>query len=198
MTPFAGLLLGNHRWPVDSHHKGPLMRKMLWCYEVMMADTLAQLTSGKVAAVWDFQPNSLAPVSHFKTALFNLVLLIGFLRSSNDNASRWMSWDLTDDKSTLVRVMAWCRQATSHYLSQCWPSSTSPYGVTKPQWANVTVPIACTKIRFVISISFLLILRALYMEHSSFCKPKFTHFEKIISARGLVRNNDDVIDIDPA
>ena len=23
---------------------------------------------------------------------------------------------LTDDKSTLVQVMAWCRQATSHYL----------------------------------------------------------------------------------
>ena len=27
------------------------------------------------------------------------------------------------DKSTLVQVMAWCRQATSHYLSQCWHSS---------------------------------------------------------------------------
>ena len=26
-----------------------------------------------------------------------------------------------DDKSTLVQVMAWCRQATSHYLNQCWP-----------------------------------------------------------------------------
>ena len=25
--------------------------------------------------------------------------------------------------------MAWCRQATSHYLSQCWPSFLSPYGV---------------------------------------------------------------------
>ena len=30
--------------------------------------------------------------------------------------------------------MAWCRQATSHYLSQCWPRSMSPYGVTRPQW----------------------------------------------------------------
>ena len=83
--------------------------------------------------------NSLAPGRpgcHFKTAIFNLVLLIGFFRSSNDNAPRWMSWDLTDDKSTLVQVMAWCRQATSHYLSQCWPSSMSPYGVTRPQWVN--------------------------------------------------------------
>ena len=30
--------------------------------------------------------------------------------------------------------MAWCRQAISHYLSQCWPRSMSPYGVTRPQW----------------------------------------------------------------
>ena len=36
-------------------------------------------------------------------------------------------------KSTLVQVMAWCRQATSHYLSQCWPSSLLPYGVSRPQ-----------------------------------------------------------------
>ena len=43
--------------------------------------------------------------------------------------------DLTD-KSTLVQVMAWCRQATSHYLSQCWPRSISPNGVTRPQWVN--------------------------------------------------------------
>ena len=48
----------------------------------------------------------------------------------------WMSLDLTDDQSTLVQVMAWCRQATSHYLSQCWPRSLSPYGVTRPQWVN--------------------------------------------------------------
>ena len=41
-----------------------------------------------------------------------------------------------DDKSTLVRVMAWCRQATSHYLSQWWPRSLPPYGVTRPQWVK--------------------------------------------------------------
>ena len=32
--------------------------------------------------------------------------------------------------------MAWCHEATSHYLSQCWPSSLSPYGVTRPQWVK--------------------------------------------------------------
>ena len=30
---------------------------------------------------------------------------------------RWMPWDLTDDESTLVLIVAWCCQATSHCLS---------------------------------------------------------------------------------
>ena len=41
-----------------------------------------------------------------------------------------------DGKSTLDQVMAWCRQATSHYLSQCRPRCISAYGVTRPQWVN--------------------------------------------------------------
>ena len=32
--------------------------------------------------------------------------------------------------------MAWCRQATSHYLSQCWPRSLSPYDGTGQQWVT--------------------------------------------------------------
>ena len=47
---------------------------------------------------------------------------------------RWMPLDLTDDKLTLVQVMAGCRQAISHYMSRCWFRSLSPYGVTRPQW----------------------------------------------------------------
>ena len=34
--------------------------------------------------------------------------------------------------------MTWCRQAASHYLSQCLPKSMSPYGVTRPQWLTFT------------------------------------------------------------
>ena len=34
-------------------------------------------------------------------------------------------------KSILVKVMDWRHQATSHYLSQCWSRSLSPYGVTR-------------------------------------------------------------------
>ena len=48
----------------------------------------------------------------------------------------WMSLDFTNDQSTSVQVMAWCRQAISHYLNQCWPRSLSPYGITRPQWVK--------------------------------------------------------------
>ena len=53
-------------------------------------------------------------------------------------AFRIMPQDLSDDKLTLVQVMAWCHQATSHYLSQsqCWPRSMLPFVITRPQWAN--------------------------------------------------------------
>ena len=51
-------------------------------------------------------------------------------------ALRWMPLDLTDDMSTLVQVMVWCCQATSHYLSQSWPRSLLPYGITRPQWVK--------------------------------------------------------------
>ena len=73
---------------------------------------------------------------------------------SYEIALRWMPLDLTDDKSTLVQVMAWCRQATSHYLSQCWPRSMLPNDVTRPQWVNVRAALAmgsdigCTPIVF--------------------------------------------------
>ena len=53
--------------------------------------------------------------------------------SAYDNALIWMQWDLTDYKSRLVHVMAWCHQATNRYWRQYWPRSVSPYGITRPQ-----------------------------------------------------------------
>ena len=62
--------------------------------------------------------------------------MIGVWRISCEIALIWMSLNFTDDQSTLVQVMAWCRQATSHYLNQCWPRSLPPYGVTRPPWVD--------------------------------------------------------------
>ena len=36
----------------------------------------------------------------------------------------------------LIQVMAWCRQATSHYLNQCWPIYMSSPSTNRPQWIN--------------------------------------------------------------
>ena len=74
--------------------------------------------------------NSLAPGRlkwNISWVIFKLILVINGLGISPEITPRWMSQEL--NKSTLVQVMAWCRQATSHYLSQCWPRSMFPYGV---------------------------------------------------------------------
>ena len=68
--------------------------------------------------------------------IFKLILLLYDWSISSEITLRWMSPSVTDDKSSLVQVMAWCRQATSHYLSQCWSSSVLPYGITRPQWVK--------------------------------------------------------------
>ena len=74
---------------------------------------------------------------NFRHVIFKQILVIDDWGISCEITLTWKPQDLTDDKSTLIQVMAWCRQATSHYLSQCWPSSLSPYGVTRPLWVKV-------------------------------------------------------------
>ena len=54
-----------------------------------------------------------------------------------NNTLEWMSEDLTDVRSAVVQVMAWCRQATSHYMNPYKPRSLMPYGVTGPQWVKL-------------------------------------------------------------
>ena len=55
----------------------------------------------------------------------------------------WMTLDLTDDKSTLVWIVAWCCQSTSHYLSQCWPRSMASLGHNELTWET------CTWVQFI-------------------------------------------------
>ena len=73
----------------------------------------------------------------FRYLIFQISSVIDGWVTSCELALRWMSLYLTDDKSTLVQVMNWCRQATSDYLSLCWLRSLSPYGVTRPQWVSI-------------------------------------------------------------
>ena len=75
----------------------------------------------------------------FRWWIFKLIFVIEGWGYSCEIAMGWMSQDPIDDKSILVQVMRWCRQATSHYPSQCWPSSLLPYGVSRSQWVNLLI-----------------------------------------------------------
>ena len=104
-----------------------------------MSLNLAQDKSTLIQVMaWCHSINSLAPGKFewkFRYLIFLIILVTDGQGISCELAFRWMSLDLTD-KSTLVQVMAWCRQATSHYLSQCSSRSLSPYGIARPQWVK--------------------------------------------------------------
>ena len=83
--------------------------------------------------------NSLAPGKfkwNFRHVIFKQILVIGGWGISCEIALIYMSPNFPDDQSTLLQVMAWCHQAASHYLSQCWSGSLLPNGITRPQWVN--------------------------------------------------------------
>ena len=73
---------------------------------------------------------------NFRCAIFKLILVVNGWGICCETALIWMSLDHTYDKSTLVQVIAWCRQATIHCPSQCWPRSLAPYGIARPQRVN--------------------------------------------------------------
>ena len=58
----------------------------------------------------------------------NLIPVYPLSTSLSRGIMRWVSLDLIDDSSTLVQIMgstleqgmAWCLQAPSHSLNQCW------------------------------------------------------------------------------
>ena len=83
--------------------------------------------------------SSLAPGRcgrNFNIILFKLISWTDISCAACKIVERWIPQNSTDDESTLVQVMAWCHQATNHYLSQCWSRTMSPYGITMPQWAK--------------------------------------------------------------
>ena len=43
----------------------------------------------------------------------------------------------------LVQVMAWCREATSHYLNQCSPNLMTPYSISGPNELKTPIKPHC-------------------------------------------------------
>ena len=74
---------------------------------------------------------------YLKLITFKLIPRIDIMSTCCEITLGDMAETLADEQATLVQVMAWCRQTTSHYVSQCWPRSMALYGVTKLQWVNL-------------------------------------------------------------
>ena len=81
---------------------------LIVCYEA-----LNSLASGRCAR-------------NIKSIIFKLIIVGWAFCHSLWNCSQLNATNLTNDNSTLVRVMAWCGQAAIHYLNKCWPRFISP------------------------------------------------------------------------
>ena len=81
--------------------------------------------------------NSLSPGKYgknLKREKLKFIIQNSSLNTPCELAHWWMLWNVFNEMSTLVQVMAWCRQAPHHCLRQCWPRSLSSYGVTRIHW----------------------------------------------------------------
>ena len=130
--PFKRLLCGSSR-----KHSIYITR----CWSRVNSADLRPTQGYKTTAIPHMVVNSLAPgrcgsnskhIVCFSNSLYTIVTWVFAVKLLSGECCRTsLMW-----KSALVQVMAWCRQATSHYLGQCWFRSVLPYDITRPQWIN--------------------------------------------------------------
>ena len=104
------------------------MSTTAWCWNIdsMVPGDVALVLILNSLALERFEMN-------FWSEMFKLISEIDGWGIPYEIGLRWMPQNLADDEWKLGWVMAWCRQATSHYLSQSWSRSLSPYDITTPQ-----------------------------------------------------------------
>ena len=95
----------------DISHWQPLLGLLYWCHIFYSL------------APWEIR-------QWFESIICTLILQNDRFGTHCEFALRWLLQNITYDISTLVQIMAWCHQATSHYLR-----SMSSYGITRPQRA---------------------------------------------------------------
>ena len=188
---FINVCIGN--WPNDMLQGKALMKILSAWWHFHLSDWW-NLSFGWPAITLTHLPpvlhicvNSLAPGGFeniFQNVFFKLISWIDTLSNSCETALRSMPQNPSDDKSTLVQVMAWCRQAASHYLSQCCPRSLSPYGVTRPQWVNAS---GQHLFRYIVSTDIQKKIQALFKD---FFKDIFTVFRDIFSVVPVCCNKE--------
>ena len=66
-----------------------------------------------------------------------MIFKLTIIQQSSWGHLLWNCFQVSATNFTNDEVMAWCHQATSHYLGQYWIGSVSPYGITRSQWVNL-------------------------------------------------------------
>ena len=88
-------------------------------------------------------------LTHWLLGNMTIILKVYFSNSLYGTVPRTLAVELLSGechrppraRGELLEVMAWCRQAKSHYLSQSWSRFMSRHGVTKSQWVNFDIPV---------------------------------------------------------
>ena len=83
------------------------------------------------------------------SVIFVQILMTDGWRTCYEIAPRQNRLNLTDDKSTLVQVIAWCLQAINHHPSQWWPRcKLHRYGTDRPQchYCDVIMSVVASRI----------------------------------------------------
>ena len=87
------------------------------------------------------QLNSLTPgrcSRNLWSMIFKPIIQNSSLVIYHEITFEWIPKNRTNETSTLVQVMAWCHQAKSHCLRQCWPRFISSRDITRPQWVKIS------------------------------------------------------------
>ena len=126
-----------HSLVPDSHNVALLSKYwvMTWLAICPQSQDLTYWPLGDVAII-------------FRSVIMNHVLWIKCMNIGCEIALIWMWENRFAHKLALVQRGAWCCQATSHCLIQCWPRLKSPYDITRPQWFNT----AALQVPFAISM----------------------------------------------
>ena len=91
---------------------------LIWMSADFTDDQSTLATSHYLRQCW---PRSLTPYGVTRPQWVNFEDNLGNLEYSSKHNPGMNARDLIDDESTMIQVMAWCCQATSQCLYQCYP-----------------------------------------------------------------------------
>ena len=120
---------------INTLHHWPFVREIHWILDGFPSQRVSYSTK---KLCHDVFINSLAfGRSHynFGSKILKFIPMNSSLGACWEIALRWLPQNLSNVVN-MVQVMAWCHQATSHYLNQCWPRYLTSYGITRPQWVK--------------------------------------------------------------